>query len=151
GPNDHSRLQGFFDLEKRTGLPLAAAGDVYMHVRSRRKLQDVLTAVRLGRPVAQCGQALFPNGERHLRLRMRLAQLYPQALLEEAALIAARCHFSLDELRYEYPEELIPSGETPASHLRKLTEEGLAWRFPLGTPAKVRSLIEHELSLIGQL
>ena len=86
-----------------------------MHVRSRRRLQDVLTAIRLGRPVAQCGLALYPNAERHLRLRMRLAQLYPAELLAETLAIAERCNFSLDELRYEYPEELVPPGETPAS------------------------------------
>ena len=77
GPNDRTRLEALKRLSEKTHIPLVAAGDVHMHVRSRRKLQDVLTAVRLGRPVAQCGQALFPNAERHLRLRMRLAQLYP--------------------------------------------------------------------------
>src|SRR5204862_6704635 len=120
-------------------------------VRSRRRLQDVLTAVRLGRPVAQCGQALFPNGERHLRLRMRLAQLYPAALLAEAAAIAKRCRFSLGVLRYEYPEELVPDGETPESWLRKLTERGLRRRFAAGIPEKARALVEKELVLIAEL
>ena len=151
GPQDKSRLHELEDISKTIRLPLTAAGDVHMHLRSRRKLQDILTATRLGKPLAQCGQALFPNAERHLRLRMRLAQLYPPALLEESARIAARCRFSLDELRYEYPEELVPAGETPSSHLGKLTEAGLAWRFPNGIPARVRALVDHELALVGEL
>src|SRR5213078_137002 len=103
GPNDHSKLSSLRELSRKSGLPLVAAGDIHMHVRSRRRLQDVLTAVRVGRPVAQCGQNLHPNGERHLRLRMRLAQLYPPAWLAETVKLAERCRFSLDELRYEYP------------------------------------------------
>jgi error-prone DNA polymerase len=122
-----------------------------MHVRSRRRLQDVLTAVRLGKPVAKCGQELFPNAERHLHLRMRLAQLYPSGLLAETIRIAERCRFSLDELRYEYPQELVPENETPASWLRKLTADGLRWRFPAGVPAKVAELVEHELKLVAEL
>ena len=74
GPNDRARLDSLRDISKKSGLPLVATGDVHMHVRSRRRLQDVLTAVRLGKPVSECGQALRPNAERHLRLRMRLAQ-----------------------------------------------------------------------------
>jgi error-prone DNA polymerase len=122
-----------------------------MHVRSRRRLQDVLTAVRLGRPVAQCGQALFPNAERHLRLRVRLAQLYPPELLAQSVAIAERCRFSLDSLKYEYPAELVPEGHTPATWLRSLTEEGLGQRFPAGVPPKVADLVAHELKLIAEL
>ena len=151
GANDHAKLAALKRLSEETALPLVAAGDVHMHLRSRKPLQDVLTAIRLGKPVAQCGQALQPNAERHLRLRMRLAQLYPPELLAESARIAARCRFSLDELRYEYPEELVPPGETPASWLRKLAGEGLHRRFPGGVPEKVRELAERELELIAEL
>jgi len=151
GPNDRCRLDSLKKLSEKADLPIVAAGDVHMHVRSRRRLQDVLTAVRLGRPVAQCGHDLYPNGERHLRLRMRLAQLYPPELLAETVRIAERCSFSLDSLKYEYPEELVPQGETPASHLRKLTAEGLRSRFPAGIPQKVEELVKHELSLIEEL
>jgi len=151
GPDDRARLAGLRELGKIYGLPLAAAGDVHMHVRSRRPLQDTLTAIRMRTTVQACGHALHPNAERHLRLRMRLAQIYPAELLAETVRIAERCHFSLEELRYEYPEELVPDGETPASHLRKLTEKGLAWRFPNGVPDGVRKLIEHELALIAEL
>jgi error-prone DNA polymerase len=151
GPNDFSRLGILKELSQRHGLPLVAAGDVHMHVRSRRPLQDVLTAVRLGKPVAQCGHALFPNAERHLRLRMRLAQLYPPELLAETVAVARRCDFSLATLRYEYPAELVPPGDTPAGWLRKLTGNGLRGRFPGGVPPKVAALVEHELALIAQL
>jgi error-prone DNA polymerase len=150
GPNDRARMELLKNISSEAGLPLAAAGDVHMHLRSRRKLQDVVTAIRLGRPVAQCGHALYPNGERHLRLRMRLAQLYPPELLQETVAIAARCNFSMDALKYEYPEEIVPRGETPASWLRKLTEEGLARRFPGGTTQKVRDQVEKELRLIAE-
>src|SRR2546426_9665557 len=122
-----------------------------MHLRSRRRLQDLLTAIRLRRPVNECGHHLYPNAERHLRLRMRLAQLYPPELLAETLTIAERCDFSLESLRYEYPEELVPAGETPTSWLRKLTAEGLRERFPSGVPAKVAGLVGHELALIAEL
>jgi error-prone DNA polymerase len=151
GPNDRARFGFLEGLSDRFGIPLVASGDVHMHVRSRRRLQDVLTAVRLGKPVAQCGQALYPNAERSLRLRMRLAQLYPPALLAESVAIAERCRFSLEELRYEYPHELVPENETPATWLARLTREGLRWRFPAGVPAKVATLVERELELIAEL
>jgi error-prone DNA polymerase len=151
GANDKARLAALRALGEACGLPLAAAGDVHMHLRSRRKLQDTLSAIRLGRPLAQCGHALYPNAERHLRLRLRLANLYPPELLEETLRIAARCTFSLDCLRYEYPEEIVPPGATPSGHLRTLTEAGLARRFPTGVPEKVHALIEHELALIAEL
>ena len=151
GPNDRAKMASLQEISRQSALPLVAAGDVHMHLRSRRRLQDVLSAVRLGKPVAQCGQALFPNAERHLRLRMRLAQLYPPELLAETVAIAERCRFSLDELRYEYPHELVPQNETPASWLRKLTEDGLRRRFPRGVPAKVAAQVEHELKLIAEL
>ena len=151
GPDDRAQLERLHELSLACGLPLVAAGDVHMHVRSRRPLQDMLTAARLNTTVADAKHALYPNAERHLRLRMRLAQVYPDELLAESVRIAARCDFSLDSLRYEYPEELVPAGHTPASWLRYLTEQGLRERFPGGTPAKVEKLIEHELALIAEM
>jgi error-prone DNA polymerase len=151
GPDDRAHLAVLRELGKRSGLPLAASGDVHMHVRSRRALQDTLTAIRLRTPLSTCGHALHPNAERHLRLRVRLARVYPSELLAETVRIAERCRFSLDELRYEYPEELVPSGETPASWLRKLTLEGLAQRFPEGASQHVRELVGRELALIAEL
>ena len=151
GPNDRARLAQLRELGTASGLPLVAAGDVHMHLRSRRRLQDTLAAIRLGTPVDRCGHALYPNAERHLRLRLRLANLYPAELLAETLNVAERCTFSLDSLRYEYPEELVPEGETPSSHLRKLTDHGLKSRFPQGTPEHVHKLVEHELALIAEL
>ncbi|HSG75262.1 MAG TPA: error-prone DNA polymerase [Burkholderiales bacterium] len=151
GPNDRTRLESLRALSRASGLPLAAAGDVHMHLRSRRRLQDALTAIRLGTPVERCGRALFPNAERHLRARVRLAQLYPPELLAESMAIAGRCTFSLDELRYEYPEELVPEAKTASAHLAELTAQGLAWRFPAGVPQKVRALVDYELRLIAEL
>ncbi|MDA8128856.1 MAG: error-prone DNA polymerase [Betaproteobacteria bacterium] len=150
-PDDAERLAAATELAQAAALPLVAAGDVHMHVPERRPLQDTLTAIRLGAPVFDAGDALHPNGERHLRAPGDLVQLYPPQLLAATLEIAARCRFSLDELRYEYPEELVPPGETAISHLRKLTEAGLLRRFPNGTPDKVRGQIEHELTLIEEL
>ena len=148
---DRERLATLRALAAASGLALVAAGGVHMHLRSRRRLQDLLTAIRIGRPVAECGHALHPNAERHLRPRMRLARIYPDALLAETLVIAERCRFSLDELRYEYPQELTPANETPEGWLRRLTEQGLSRRFPAGVPRKVSELVEHELSLIAEL
>jgi len=134
-----------------TGLPIVAVGSVLMHARSRKPLQDALTATRLRLPVAECGFALEPNAEAHLRSRARLAQIYRPEWMEATVELAARCTFSLDELRYEYPEEIVPAGHTPPSWLRRLTEEGAARRFPAGVPAGVRAAIEHELALIAEL
>jgi error-prone DNA polymerase len=138
-----------------TGMPLVAAGDVSMHDASRKPLQDTMTAIRLGKPLAECGYALQPNAEQHLRTRSRLEQLYPPELLHETINIAARCTFSLDELRYQYPDELTgtgkTTGETYAAYLRRMVEEGITRRFPNGISTKVREQIEHELKLIAEL
>ena len=149
--DDTERLSKLTGLGAATGLPLVAAGDVHMHVVSRRALQDTLTAIRLGVPVFEAGDALYPNGERHLREHADLARLYPPELLAQTLVIAERCQFSLDELRYEYPEELVPKDRTAISYLRQLTEEGLALRFPEGVPDKARALVEYELALIEEL
>ncbi len=148
---DRRRLAALQELGHTLGLPLVAAGDVHMHVRGRRALQDVLTATRIGTPVDCAGYALFPNGERHLRPLPRLQELYPPELLAATLEIASRCAFSLDELRYEYPREIVPGDETASSWLRKLTEEGRDRRWPQGVPPQVAELIEHELALIAEL
>ncbi|HYH41576.1 MAG TPA: PHP domain-containing protein, partial [Burkholderiales bacterium] len=151
GPNDAARLAALREASTSSGVPLVAAGDVHMHLRSRRPLQDVLTSIRLGVTVQSAGSALHPNAERHLRTRLRLSQIYPPELLAESVRIAARCDFDLDTLKYEYPAELVPPGHTPATYLRKLTQEGLARRFPEGVTPQVRGTIERELELIAEL
>ena len=153
--DDAERCEKLIALAATTGLPITAAGDVHMHIRERRALQDTLTAIRLKTQVAQAGYALHSNGERHLRPLATLERLYPPAWLAETLVIAERCRFSLDELRYEYPEEIVPAGETPTSYLRRLTEAGFEKRFPAqatseAARAKVRKLIEHELTLIAE-
>ena len=133
---DGARLAQAQALSRVAGIPPVACGDAHMHVRARRALQDTLTAIRLRTPLAQCGHALFPNGERHLRSRARLANVYPPELLAETVRIAERCRFSLDELRYEYPEEIVPPGETATTWLRKLVERGLAERYADKNPGQ---------------
>lgn len=149
--SDSKRLAGLRDLGRTLDLPLVAAGDVHMHARSRRVLQDVLTAIRLRKPLSQVQRELYPNGERHLRSPVRLARLYPPELLRETLAIAERCRFSLDELRYEYPDEIVPVGGSPAVYLRELTYAGAEKRWPAGIPDKARIQIERELALIAEL
>ena len=133
------------------GLAVVALGHVCMHVRSRKPLHDTLCAIRLNTPVAECGYALAQNAEQHLRARLRLANLYSPDALAETVRIARLCSFSLDQLRYEYPDELVPPGQTPSGYLRAETYIGAHHRFPLGIPAKVQEQLETELQLIGEL
>ena len=100
-------------LSMRLDLPVVASNDVHMHVAQRKPLQDVLTAIRLKTSVKELGTALHANRERHLRSIARLRMLYPAEMLQESVTILERCRFSLDELRYEYPEELVPPHLTP--------------------------------------
>ncbi|MET3133990.1 error-prone DNA polymerase [Oxalobacteraceae bacterium GrIS 1.11] len=138
-------------ISRQFSLPMVATGDVCMHVRSYKPVQDTMTAIRVGLPVAECGYKLAPNAEQHLRSRLRLGNLYPRDALDEAVRVAGLCTFSLDELRYEYPHELVPEGETPSSYLRREAYIGAHWRFPDGIPAKVQDLIERELALIAEM
>jgi error-prone DNA polymerase len=134
----------------RAGVPLVAAGDVHMHSRARKPLQDVITAVRIGKPVAECGFALQASSQRHLRLRADLGRIYPRELLEATLEVARRCTFALDAIRYDYPQEAVPEGMTPIGGLRYLTYQGAARRYPRGIPHKVGLLLEKELALIAE-
>jgi len=138
-------------LSMRLDLPIVAANDVHMHIAERKPLQDVLTAIRLKTSVAELGTALHANRERHLRPIDRLRALYPTEMLQESIAILDRCHFSLDELRYEYPEELVPPGLTPAEFLRQITFAGAARRWPGGVPPHIVDMIDDELELIATL
>ncbi|BEU96650.1 hypothetical protein ACDW_23550 [Acidovorax sp. DW039] len=148
-PDDDLWLATLQQAGAAAGVPLVAAGDVHMHVRSRKPLQDVITAVRLGLPVAQCGFALQPHAERHLRQRVRLAGIYPPELLAATVQIAQRCTFSLDEIKYQYPQETVPAGMTPTQGLAWLTYEGAASRYPEGVPPAVHTQLQRELALIA--
>ena len=133
------------------GLPLVAVGGALMHLRSRKPVLDVMTAIREHRPVADCGFALAANAEAHLRSRLSLGALYPRELLEETQRVAALCRFELSELRYEYPHEVVPPGATPSGHLRQLTQQGAARRYPHGVPPAVQVQLDKELTLIAEL
>ncbi|MBC5766461.1 error-prone DNA polymerase [Ramlibacter sp. GTP1] len=147
--DDDLWLVSMQEASQQSGVPLLATGDVYMHVRSRKPLQDVMTAVRLGKPVGQCGFEIQPNAERHLRQRKRLAETYPPDTLANTLEVMRRCRFELDEVRYNYPLETVPAGMTPLEALTKLTWEGAAERYPLGVPDKVKKLLDKELALIA--
>ncbi len=149
GPDDGLQWDKLAQISNLTGVPLVAAGQVHMHVRSRKPLQDVITAVRLGTTVSECGFALQPNAEAHLRSRARLQQIYSPVLLANTLTVAARCRFSLDELRYQYPLETVLPGLTSAQTLRQITLEGARTRYPQGMPAAVHKQVEHELALIA--
>ncbi|MFZ4874085.1 error-prone DNA polymerase [Janthinobacterium sp. Mn2066] len=148
---DDAHRMSVLDAGQALGLPVVAVGHVCMHVRSRKPLLDTLCAIRVGKPVGECGYALAQNAEQHLRARVRLANLYPPQALAETLRIARLCSFSLDSLKYEYPDELVPAGHTPASYLRQETYAGARGRFPLGIPALVQEQIEQELELIADL
>jgi error-prone DNA polymerase len=151
GQDDSRRLNDLLALARQLHIPAVASGDVHMHARGRRALQDTMTAIRHHLPVADAGLRLHPNGERHLRGLDALRELYPPALLDETLNIARRCTFDLGQLRYQYPRELVPDGHSAASWLRELTERGIRQRWPQGASEKVRGLIDKELGLIAEL
>ncbi|KAB0495888.1 error-prone DNA polymerase [Pseudomonas vancouverensis] len=151
GQDDSRRLSDLLSLARALQITPVASGDVHMHARGRRALQDTMTAIRHHLPVADAGLRLHPNGERHLRSLEALNELYPPALLEETLSIARRCTFDLGQLRYHYPRELVPEGHTATSWLKVLTEQGIEQRWPHGASEKVRALIDKELGLIAEL
>ena len=153
GPDDRRWLARLEARAKAAAIPLLAGNDVHYHDRGRRPLQDVLTAIRLRAPVATLGDQLFPNAERCLKGPAEMAALFAHApdLVARTAEFAQRCHFSLAELRYEYPEELCPAGRTPLEQLRELSWRGARDRYPHGIPERVSRLLEHELALIAEL
>jgi len=155
GPDDAADFTAVAQLSEAVSLPVAATPYVNLHARSRKPLLDALAAVRGKTTVEQLGMALAPNTESHLKTITRLSREYPLTMLLESARIASMCHFSLEELRYEYPREVVPEGETPGGYLRRLTAEGLDRRYggthpPAVSPA-VLTQIEHELKLIAEL
>jgi len=145
------RLARLVALGRQAGVPLVATGDVHMHLRRRRMLQDTLTAIRLRQPLQEAGYRLYRNGERHLRRRELLARLYPRELLDATTAIAAMIDFSLEELRYQYPHELVPPGHEASGWLRRLVEAGIARRWPDGVEERIRRMIDSELTLISEL
>lgn len=153
GVNDREELSEISFLSQKARIPMVAAGDVHYHISDRKPLHDVLVAIRNGTTVAESGADLMSNAMRHLQSiesRWNAFSDYPEAL-ERTIEIAGQCHFQLDELRYEYPEELAPDGQKPIDFLRELTWAGAAQRYPAGTPEKIVQLLNHELGLIEDL
>ena len=138
-------------LAARFAIPIVASGGVCMHRPERAALADTLCAIRLGLPLQLAAGQLASNNERYLRPFSRLCRIHAAEHLAESVRIAARCDFSLDSLRYEYPHELVPDGRTATEHLRALTEAGMRKRYPEGIPRKVQELVNHELALIATL
>lgn len=148
---DRERFQHLSAQAAALGLPVLASAAPRMHHGKRRRLADVLSAIRLRCKVENLGRAALANSEQRLRSEVEMRRLFKthEAAVEEAGRLAAQLTFSLDELRYDYPDEA--EGETPTQRLRRLTEEGVKWRYPDGETAHVRKLLEHELALIGKL
>ena len=151
--DDRARIESLADIAKRAGIPLVATGCVLYHAPHRRPLQDVLACVREKCTIAEAGFRLEANAERHLKPAQEIVRLFGahKEAIARSVEIAKACRFSLDELKYEYPDEPVPEGTTPQSHLEDLTWQGAAWRFPDGIPAKIRETIEKELVLIAEL
>ncbi|MCX7889752.1 MAG: error-prone DNA polymerase, partial [Rhodobacteraceae bacterium] len=149
---DRARLARLAALAGDLGLPAVASARPLMHAGARRRLADVLTAIRTGVRVDELGRAALANAEQRLRSQSEMLRLFAgqEAAVHRAGEVAGRCSFSLDELRYEYPSE-IRDGETPAGRLARLTAEGLRWRYPNGIPERVRKMADHELALIARL
>ncbi len=149
---DALRFARLEDLARRLGVPVLASAEPMMHRGQRRRLADVLSAIRLGRTVETLGRAALANGERRLRSEAEMLRLFRghEAAVHRAGALAEGLRFSLDELRHEYPAERA-SGETPAERLRRLAHEGLRWRYPDGAPERVRRMMAHELALIAKL
>ena len=152
--DDATRIRQIADLGEHLRIPLVATNDAHYHIPQRRTLQDVLTCIRHGCTLEQAGFRLHPNAERHLKAPDEMYRLFLEqsAALARTVEIAERCKgFSLDQLRYNYPDEIVPEGTTPMSHLRELTDAGAAERFPGGVPAQVQGQIDHELRIIDDL
>ena len=149
---DTARLRQLAGIAQRSAVPMVALGDVMMHHARRRRLADVLTCIREGLTIDEIGRRALPNAERRLKSPAEMARLFRDhpAAIRRTLEIAGRCAFSLDELSYEYPDE-ISNGEAPQKRLERLTAEGLRKRFPRGVPADTLGKVEKELRIIGAL
>jgi error-prone DNA polymerase len=151
--DDIARISALDAMAREHGLGLLATNDVLYHEAARRPLQDVMTAIRHKTTVARAGHLLHPNAERHLKSpeeMLRLFERWPHAV-SAARELADACTFSLDELRYEYPEEICPEGRTPQDWLEEQTLAGAEGRYPSGVPGSVRDTLARELALIDKL
>ena len=151
--DDNARIERMDRLARANGCTILATNDVHYHAPDRRPLQDVVTCIREKVTIATAGYLLNPNAERHLKSpaeMIRLFEHWPHAISATRE-FADSLHFSLDELRYEYPKETVPEGRTPQQYLEVLTWTGAAQRWPNGIPAKVLKQLKYELALIEKL
>ncbi len=151
--DDLARIERLDRMAKRHGLAILATNDVHYHAPDRRPLQDVMSCIREKVTLETAGYLLNPNAERHLKSpdeMIRLFERWPHAI-EATRAFADAIRFSLDELKYEYPREVVPEGRTPQEHLIHLTWTGADGRYPDGVPDKVRKQLSHELALIEKL
>jgi len=151
GNDEMRQFRQRWQLAQELKLPMVACGDVQMHCASRKRLHDVLTALRFNTTVTSLGQRRLINSQQHIRRLEKLIPLYPLSLTTESLRIAQRCTFSLEELRYEYPEEVVPAGHDANSYLREQVALGAAKRWPTGVPPSIQNRIYRELELITEL
>jgi len=151
GNDEWRRFKHRYHIAQTLQVPMVACGEVQMHSAKRKALHDVLTAIRTQTPIQRLGPRRLINSQQHLRTLDTLAALYPETLIQETCRIAARCDFSLEELRYEYPEEVVPTNHTANSYLRQEVASGAKRRWPDGVPDHIKQRIHHELDLITEL
>ena len=149
--NDEQNYQRAYQIACETNKPMLACGNVHMHHSLRKSLQDTLTAIRYKKTITTMGRKLQANAEKHLRSIKSLTALYPRALLKETLHIAERCQFSLDELRYQYPKEIVPEQYTASAYLRLLVTDGIKKRWPEGVDKSILQQIKNELLLVEEL
>jgi error-prone DNA polymerase len=151
--DDRARINRLDALARAHGLSILATNDVHYHAPDRRPLQDVMTCILHKTTITKAGFLLDANAERHLKSPDQMTRLFakwPHAIAATRA-VADACTFDLRELSYEYPQETIPAGKTPQSHLEELTWHGAAWRYPEGLPEKTRAVLIKELAMIAKL
>ena len=153
GVDDRAKLARLSQLSRQSRVPLVASGDVYYHVAERSLLHDCLLATRFNSTIDQVRSQRLSNSQHHLRSLETVQRLYSAepAAIERSNEIAARCRFNLDELRYDYPIELAPDGQTPIEFLKRETWRGAKKRYPNGVPQKVIDMLRHEMRLIEEL
>jgi len=150
---DRKRLQRLRTMARKADVPLIATNDVLYHHPERRELQDVVTCIREHVTLDHAGRLLEANAERHLKSAGEMERLFADApeAVAETLRFAERIGFSLDQLKYNYPDEPVPAGKTPDEHLADLTWKGAEQRFPGGVPDKVKAALEKELALIARM
>lgn len=148
---EQAEFEYWLHISEQKNIPLVACGEALMHDKNRKPLQDVLSAIRENITLAEMGTRLHINGEAYLKSFTQLQKLYPESLLEQTCVIADLCNFSMLELQYQYPQELVPESLTPIAHLKNLVEYGKYTRWPNGVPDFVEKLLTKELDLIEEV